>query len=1309
MGTSRIIPPPPKGFTELLPPPPAGFTQLVVGDSSIDTTGKTLPDVMPMLQPSPASQEDIDAAGKRGAYYDKVAAYKDLYSKQSAAAQSAGVILKYLGNPFNVQGALDKDGNAQTEAYDQFEEENKDNPLIFWSSAVGKNLKFIEEYYLIGGKAKSLLKGTGLANAAKTAGRFGAIPLLQYPTEQEKQADLYDTSTSRLKDAAIQALFSVPLTTIGGIKTTGLLEEAGKVAAQSDVFAAVTKFVYNGSPSDTFASILIPIVLGAPSLIKAAGKAIPDFTLNKAVKNVRENATKYGVDLSNVPNESLKLVIKSVKNAEAVDAKFKAGTIDEVTRNKAVVKEFKDVKPIIEAIYRETGSYKETEAAAASEPAKPVDIKAITAGGDVTATETTPAVVTPPVTIQVSSPSSSVIGAGTTQPAPIVSSVATKPVGQAIEPATQEAGEPAPVVSSIQRMLAKNDSLRRAINPTRSELEEDIGQLDLEREELQRRIENNPNDEAAKMELEKNIEDTRLSNIAIDENQLWEQAKTIHPSAQTFKLSKGETPLTPEEYRQLIDLGNKPADILTEQPSTLRQLLPKPAEGQPPVSDNIAAVAGDVEPSAAIVLSRQISAGSISEPPEPPKSTTVSPNSRSRATRFFDSALKGPRFIGTKIFTRLKHINNGVAYDLRGMQFNRDMDILQAETELKGWTDGASRMSKEDASQWNIDAGNKDWAHAFSLLQKYGIEDEFKKWSNVSKAIADEYTRTTGRKIKRDDLYYHLRVKNVAGLREYLESGSSNAINQAIANIERLKKEPLTVTEREAVINTLMRGYKAGGVSIPIPGSAMRRVIKDYDKDIISFYSHPSAAATDYVRSMYDSIYRAKFFGRESAYIDRQRAKLERLYKRLSKLDASDDPNAKKSLRLMKEAKVTSDMIGKYDESIPEESIGSRIDELIQGGAISSRDLVQVKNMINAYFNPKGMSPATSTYIQLCRMEALSGFSSFLTQMQGEAINVYEGGLYNYLKTISKRLTGSGYELRLEDLGKLSHRITEAYESGPVAKVEDALYRINLLSTGDLSNKLRLINPVWYKFVSQAKKNSPKLRQYLNEVYDNKQERVEAAMKSLAAGDKTRDSLFPIYCKLLDIHPIAPSELPEGYLTGGNMRGLYFLNTYNLSQFDYLKEKIYTAAKKPETRGEAFKALLYLIPGLLAGSFIKQDIRDRIRGKQVNEFDFTKFGDINTTTGLDMLTEGLLTLLPGVNRYAAIRFIRGDIGNPVAMPTPKMLEYLMRDVRAGKMKHLKRDIPLFGDWYYYRTENKQDTGGRKGRVSREERKERKSR
>lgn len=126
-----------------------------------------------------------------------------------------------------------------------------------------------------------------------------------------------------------------------------------KTGSQSALFAGVTA-VEGGDTEAIATAALLPWALRAfDAATTGTAKVVRGRLESKAVKNLRDMGTKNGIDLSKVPDSSLKFVISKSRQARFWNKQFDKGKITEETLNNRLDQIRQDVAPVLSGIAKQ--------------------------------------------------------------------------------------------------------------------------------------------------------------------------------------------------------------------------------------------------------------------------------------------------------------------------------------------------------------------------------------------------------------------------------------------------------------------------------------------------------------------------------------------------------------------------------------------------------------------------------------------------------------------------------------------------------------------------------------------------------------------------------------------------------------------------------------------------------------------------------------------------------------------------------------------------------------------------------------------
>lgn len=283
-------------------------------------------------------------------------AKKDLET-QDPKAQSAQYALLNLGNLFNVNAYLDRRGlnpfsKGQYDVY--LEAANRtiaERPFDIKSLGFTAGVqipKILLEFAAIpdvAGRAAMLKKYPRLRSMISAGLRFGTREMLQAPEPDETIGD-------RLKKVGLS-------TTIGtGVGATGAFIPSSAVRIPLNVagFSLLTA-AQGGTKEDIMETAFTVAGFEALGLAKRAIRAksarVRQNLENKAIKTLRANSIKSGINLKSVPDSALREIVRSKAKEDFWNKQYKKGKVTREVRDMRIGQEADKMRPILEAIARQ--------------------------------------------------------------------------------------------------------------------------------------------------------------------------------------------------------------------------------------------------------------------------------------------------------------------------------------------------------------------------------------------------------------------------------------------------------------------------------------------------------------------------------------------------------------------------------------------------------------------------------------------------------------------------------------------------------------------------------------------------------------------------------------------------------------------------------------------------------------------------------------------------------------------------------------------------------------------------------------------
>lgn len=508
-----------------------------------------------------------------------------------------------------------------------------------------------------------------------------------------------------------------------------------------------------------------------------------------------------------------------------------------------------------------------------------------------------------------------------------------------------------------------------------------------------------------------------------------------------------------------------------------------------------------------------------------------------------ESALKrGLNNLLQPISSRLNAIAPELKDAIRQLEFDSAQSTLRDTRKIVPLLKDIKKLSKEDALIFDLARKNGEQDVIQAISQKYNLDDSL---ASVRSVLDDIFKRAkeVGIKIGYKENYSPRVIKDSEGFLDFLKGTESwSGIQEAITTKAKELGKTLNINEQAEIANNLLRGFSSSRINLSRPGAAKERTVDFITSDLNKFYESADASLVNYVQRMNDEIAARKFFGK-----------------------------------------------GKDVD----ESIGALVAKLTSEGKLSPSQEAEVSSILKSRFSKGKMNEALSTYRNFEYLSTMGSPLSAITQIGDLAFSMYENGLVNAAKGLTKAVTGRG--IRKEDLGidQIAQEFTDRSKS---AKAVETTFKLIGLDKMDRIGKETFINGAFSNFISKAKKNSPELISELQRVFKEDAPRVLDELKNKQLTDDTRYLLFS---KLLDYQPIAKSEMPAAYLNNPNGRIFYMLKSFALKQLDVFRRESFSkiASGNPKEIATGIKNFTLLGGGLIAANATADEIKDFITGR----------------------------------------------------------------------------------------------------------------
>ena len=340
----------------------------------------------------------------------------------------------------------------------------------------------------------------------------------------------------------------------------------------------------------------------------------------------------------------------------------------------------------------------------------------------------------------------------------------------------------------------------------------------------------------------------------------------------------------------------------------------------------------------------------------------IKPTIKKEVIKLGENIKGGTSKILAPISTRLENIDPSLKYALRKFEFDRNMAI-QNDTKLTNpYLKKTKKLADEDFADLDLALKNSDSTKINEINKKYGLEKEY---NNVREILDDIYKRANqvGFDIGYQKNYWPRVIKDTEGFLEYFGKQEYwSIIDEAVKGKELQLGRYLTQEEKANLINTMIRGYSGGQITLSGTGSMEGRVIDVVTPELNKFYYDYPSSLVRYIEEVEDKIGARKFFGK-------------------------------------------SNKVEGYNNI--EDSVGAYTADLIAKEKITPKQELELRNILTARFNPKGTHGLIGIYKNLAYVDVMGSFLNAVTQLGDQAWAIYRGGFGAHSKQILKLSVGN--------------------------------------------------------------------------------------------------------------------------------------------------------------------------------------------------------------------------------------------------------------------------------------------------------------
>lgn len=612
---------------------------------------------------------------------------------------------------------------------------------------------------------------------------------------------------------------------------------------------------------------------------------------------------------------------------------------------------------------------------------------------------------------------------------------------------------------------------------------------------------------------------------------------------------------------------------------------------------------------------------------------------------FSDNALAGIAKILEPISTTIRQISEPLFYQLRKFEMETKVAINRDAAALEPFLIKFSKLSKQNKKRLDIALKNTDARTQDLVAQELGVLAEIRALRPMLDNIYNQ-AKTAGVDVEYRSDFIPRKIKNLDGLLSYLRKTEGwSVFDQALKNKEDASGRPLTAEEKSDIISSLLRGNKIGNVSLKDAGVFNERTIEKIQPEIDKFYETSDQALISYIITANENIQRNILFGK--------------------------------------------------GETVEDSNIGNTVLALVESGQITDKQARVLKDAFNARFNRGSMGKITEAWKNIIYLETMgSNFGSTLRQIGDVGVSAAQYGVINTAKALSQAVRGKSV-LNLKEIG--IEKIAQEFEgSSYTGRLLEKVFTMTGLNKMDRLGKRTVINAAYNKLKKEALAGDASLKKDLETIFGSKSNQV---LNDMANNNITDDVKFVLFNKLLDVQPVALSEMPAMYLQSGNGRIFYTLKSFTIRQIDLYRRESVQKIRKGIATGDSKLAaeglnngmrLIFFSVAMNAGvdyawDFIKNipsmiggeeweppALEDRVVDNIIKSFGLNKYG-------FDQMSRPYMPDTP----Y--------DVLTATIAPPAKTINNMWKDFQSikneklGNPKDLQtlRSLPVGGELYYF--------------------------
>lgn len=569
-----------------------------------------------------------------------------------------------------------------------------------------------------------------------------------------------------------------------------------------------------------------------------------------------------------------------------------------------------------------------------------------------------------------------------------------------------------------------------------------------------------------------------------------------------------------------------------------------------------------------------------------------------------------------------------------------------------------SRKAKAEYVALKLALFNGDTATVKSILKTKRRLKQYETWQTAHENLHKK-AKSVGVEMGHIENHFPREVVDYNAFFEHIHkrtaTGRRSKLQEAWNDAQAKRGRALTDVEKVQIANLLIRQQKGLLGSNNVDWTKSRKIDK-LTIEQLKFYDEPYNSLGRYADGLSKKIAMSQFLGgRTNRYTLRVLPKSENIRgvgiydNKIQKFLLNEqngviayrsktDSNAIKALQVLTEdeqASVGMPYLGLEDQ------VGDMIANIQVSIPLTRGQEARVTQLMHDYLKEDSMNSIFSTMRNVGYISTMGSFFSAITQLGDLGVAVYREGRgktlglirpSTYTKVVAemfKSLTRLN-KYKLKQLG-VDNRILQELNDNQTSLQRAMIwvFRLSGLSTMDKIGKETYVNTVMKKYEKGAKqavrgRNNRLTRDFKRRI-NRKFNKAEAnqVINDLSQGKTTELTELLAYSELLDVQPVAKSEVPVGYMRHPNGRIFYMLKTFMLKRFDVFVNET-NMLKKEGKHASAIMNMVMLGTVLAMAEASADTIKDWMAGRK---------------TPINELVWANLLKLAGMSRYHYYNFI----------------------------------------------------------------------